>query len=361
VPFAPESQASGIGDTGFHKFCWYEREFEVSRPASACILHFGAVDYSARVWVNGQLVAEHEGGHTPFSADITTALKADGRSRDRVRRGRSGRPGQAARQAGLAAGAALDLVSAHHRHLADRLARAGLAHLHPLAALDADLRDLRDRLRSVRRRRHRKTCSSRSRSGTANSCWPTTTTSCSAARRTARSRCPTPASTIPATSCCGAPERPTLLDAEVTLRCGDKVVDRIKSYTALRSFAINRDRLMLNGRPYPLRLVLDQGYWPESLMTAPSDEAPARDVELAKLMGFNGVRKHQKIEDPRYLYWADKLGLLVWEEMPSAYRFSPTRRSRAWCANGPRRSTATTATPASSSGCRSTNRGACRT
>ena len=71
-----------------------------------------------------------------------------------------------------------------------------------------------------------------------------------------------------------------------------------------------------------MRLVLDQGYWPDTLMTAPSERRAARDVELAKAMGFNGVRKHQKIEDPRYLYWADVLGLLVWEEMPSAYRFT---------------------------------------
>ena len=119
-----------------------------------------------------------------------------------------------------------------------------------------------------------------------------------------------------------SPERPILLDAEVTLRHGDTVLDKIQSYTALRSVAINRDRFMLNGRPYPLRLVLDQGYWPDTLLTAPSDDALRRDVELAKALGFNGVRKHQKIEDPRYLYWADRLGLLVWEEMPSTYRFS---------------------------------------
>ena len=90
---------------------------------------------------------------------------------------------------------------------------------------------------------------------------------------------------------------------------------------------------MLNGRPYMLRLVLDQGYWPDTLLAAPSDEALRRDVELAKAMGFNGVRKHQKIEDPRYLYWADRLGLLVWEEMPSAYRFTRTaikRTVREW-------------------------------
>ena len=101
-----------------------------------------------------------------------------------------------------------------------------------------------------------------------------------------------------------------------------QVLDEITSYTALRSVDILRDRFMLNGRPYMLRLVLDQGYWPETLLAAPSDEALRQDVELAKAMGFNGVRKHQKIEDPRYLYWADRLGLLVWEEMPSAYRFT---------------------------------------
>ena len=103
---------------------------------------------------------------------------------------------------------------------------------------------------------------------------------------------------------------------------GDTVIDEVRSYTALRSVTISRDRFMLNGRPYLLRLVLDQGYWPDTLMAAPSDDALRRDVELAKAMGFNGVRKHQKIEDPRYLYWADRLGLLVWEEMPSAYRFT---------------------------------------
>ena len=85
---------------------------------------------------------------------------------------------------------------------------------------------------------------------------------------------------------------------------------------------MQRDSFMLNGRPYFLRLVLDQGYWPESGATPPDDDAIRRDVELAKAMGFNGVRKHQKLEDPRYLYWADRLGLLVWEEMPSAYRYN---------------------------------------
>ena len=82
-----------------------------------------------------------------------------------------------------------------------------------------------------------------------------------------------------------------------------------------------------------MRQALDQGYWDDSFLAAPNDEALKKDVELAKAMGFNGVRKHQKIEDPRYLYWADKLGLLVWEEMPSPYVFSPeaiNRVTREW-------------------------------
>ena len=131
-----------------------------------------------------------------------------------------------------------------------------------------------------------------------------------------------------------SPESPTLLDAELTLvdRRGE-VVDRVWSYAALRSLASDGDRLVLNGRPYFLRMVLDQGYWPDTGSTPPDDDAIRRDIELTKAMGFNGVRKHQKIEDPRYLYWADRMGLLVWEEMPSAYRFtedSIARLTRQW-------------------------------
>jgi hypothetical protein len=110
-------------------------------------------------------------------------------------------------------------------------------------------------------------------------------------------------------------------------------VDSVRSYTALRSITTQGDRILLNGRPYGMRMILDQGYWPETGLTAPEDAALRRDVELARAMGFNGVRKHQKIEDPRYLFWADVLGLAVWLEMPSAYRFtdrSIERVTREW-------------------------------
>jgi hypothetical protein len=133
-----------------------------------------------------------------------------------------------------------------------------------------------------------------------------------------------------------SPHSPNLVDADLELidQTG-AVVDSVRSYLALRSSTVQGDRFLLNGRPYLLRMVLDQGYWPDGGLTAPDDAALRRDVELAKQMGFNGVRKHQKIEDPRYLYWADRLGLAVWEEMPSAYRFtmqSVDRLSREWTA-----------------------------
>jgi hypothetical protein len=131
-----------------------------------------------------------------------------------------------------------------------------------------------------------------------------------------------------------SPHAPNLIQAHLQL-WGERgeLIDEAQSYLALRSVAVQGDRFLLNGRPYLLRMVLDQGYWPEGGLTAPDDAALMRDIELARAMGFNGVRKHQKIEDPRYLYWADTLGLAVWEEMPSAYRFtlqSVERLSREW-------------------------------
>jgi len=127
------------------------------------------------------------------------------------------------------------------------------------------------------------------------------------------------------------PHAPNLIDVTLEL-WGERgeLVDVAHSYTALRTTTVQGDRFLLNGRPYLLRMVLDQGYWPSGGLTAPDDAALKRDVELAREMGFNGVRKHQKIEDPRYLYWADVLGLVVWEEMPSAYRFTAESVQRLW-------------------------------
>jgi beta-galactosidase/beta-glucuronidase len=329
VPYPPESRASGIDDQGFHRACWYEREFDLVADGRRVLLHVGAVDYLARVWVNNRFVIEHEGGHTPFSADITHLLKESSRQKITIYaeddphdlskpRGKQDwqrephsiwyprttgiwqpvwveRVGRTYLQAvrwtphfdgfeigcetWVAGDQADDLtvqVQIGHGNnlLADDQYKVTGGEIHRKIALsDPGIDDSRNEL-----------------------VW--------------------------------SPERPILLHAELILRRGTEILDHVSSYTALRQVNIHRDRFLLNGRPYDLRLVLDQGYWPETLLAAPSDEALRRDVELVKALGFNGVRKHQKIEDPRYLYWADRLGLLVWEEMPSAYRFTSRAVSR---------------------------------
>jgi beta-galactosidase/beta-glucuronidase len=328
VPFCPESKASGIGDTGFHRWCWYERDFEFRVDTSKdrrerVILHFGAVDYHARVWVNGTPVIEHEGGHTPFSADITRALDPSGRQRVTVKvdddphdlekpRGKQDwrlEPHSIwyPRTTGIWQTVWVERVpDAYISSIqwTPNIERWEIA-MHAFIG-GTERQDLR---LSVLLRAGDQVLAHDSYQ----------VVSHEVNRRIGLSD---PGIDDYRNELLWSPERPTLIDVELQLLRGNEVIDSVKSYTALRSIASQRERLMLNGRPITMRMVLDQGYWPDTLMTAPSDEALRREVELAKLMGFNGVRKHQKIEDPRYLYWADKLGLLVWEEMPSAYRFT---------------------------------------
>ena len=121
-----------------------------------------------------------------------------------------------------------------------------------------------------------------------------------------------------------SPEEPNLYDLRLELVAENgSVLDTVESYFGMRKIEARNGRIFLNGRPYYQRLVLDQGYFPEGILTAPADGDLKRDVELAKEMGFNGARKHQKVEDPRWLYWADTLGFLVWGEMANAYQYSP--------------------------------------
>jgi beta-galactosidase/beta-glucuronidase len=335
VPFPPESEASGIGDRGFHRACWYERDFDYQPNADErLILRFGAVDYSARVWVNGRLAVTHEGGHTPFSADITHLLEESGRQTVTVyvlddphdlTKPRGKQDWQLEphsiwypRTTGIWQTVWLEPVPRTYVEKIRWTSRVEVFAIEFEARVVGDGADdldievslwhggrllANDRYRVVDGEVDRVVVLS------------------------------DPGIDDFRNELLWSPERPTLLDARVRLLRGNTVLDDFTSYTALRSVAILRDRFMLNGRPYMLRMVLDQGYWPDTLLAAPDDAALRRDVELAKAMGFNGVRKHQKIENPRYLYWADRLGLLVWEEMPSAYRFTRTaikRTVREW-------------------------------
>ena len=324
VPFAPECVRSGIGDTGFHPNCWYEREFDFTKGQGRVLLHFGAVDYYARVWVNDQFVGDHEGGHTPFSIDITPVWNENGTQKVAVwvqddpcdlAKPRGKQDWQLEphsiwypRTTGIWQTVWVEHVPTTY---IDRIGwapqferweigfRAFIAGEH--------LNGLQLKVKLILGNQLLVNDSYEVFNGEAH-------------RQIAFSD---PGIDDYRNELLWSPEKPTLIQAEIQLWDKDQLLDEVKSYTAMRTVGIQRDRFMLNGRPYYLRLVLDQGYWPDTLMTAPSDEALRRDVELAKSMGFNGVRKHQKIEDPRFLYWADVLGLMVWEEMPSAYRFTP--------------------------------------
>ncbi|NLA53247.1 MAG: glycoside hydrolase family 2, partial [Clostridiales bacterium] len=119
------------------------------------------------------------------------------------------------------------------------------------------------------------------------------------------------------------PQRPALYDLKLSLLEDDGAQDEVKTYFGMRKVEVQNGQVLLNNSPLYQRLVLDQGYWPDTLLTPPSDEAIKADVQWIKDFGYNGVRKHQKIEDPRFYYWCDKMGLLVWGEVPSAYEYGP--------------------------------------
>ncbi len=340
VPFSPETEASGIHDTGFYTAVWYRRTWEQPPlPADGRLLvHFEAVDWRATVWVNGKEVCSHEGGYTPFSADVTHALR-EGALQEIVVRAEDDPKDLAKprgkqdwklephsiwypRTTGIWQTVWLEPVNATRlqalhwtsslKHWDIGLEAMVLCHSGELTAPlqlsvhlssgDQVLAD--DSYTVIAGEVHRRIALS------------------------------DPGIDDFRNTLLWSPQSPTLIDAQLTLRTADGVLlDEIRSYTALRSLATQGDRVILNGRPLNLRLVLDQGYWPETGLTAPDEAALRKDIELVKAMGFNGVRKHQKIESRQFLYWADHLGLLVWEEMPSAYRYTTRaihRLTREW-------------------------------
>ncbi len=362
VPYPPESRASGIGDTGFHPVVWYRRTFaHRTSPGMRILLHFGAVDYRATVWVNGSQVASHEGGHTPFSADVTDVLSESGTQAVVVRA--EDLPGDLSQPRGKQDWQRDPHAIWYHRTTGiwqpvwlEEVPDVRVATVrwtpdvdHSSVALDVAVHAPPAaeglRLRVVLRVDGEVQVDD------------TYSVSDGGVQRQIRlARCDM---ALGRSAYLWSPESPRLVDATLTLSSDDGVVDEVGSYFAMRSVSVSKERLLLNGRPYHLRLVLAQNYWPESHLAAPDAEALRREVELVKELGFNGVRLHQKLEDPRFLAWCDRLGLMVWAEMPSPREFSPWRPAE-WSASGSRCWTATTATPVSSRGSRSTRAGGSR-
>jgi hypothetical protein len=327
VPYPPESKASGIGDRAHWDVVWYEREIDL--PARSddgqWLLHFGAVDYRAQVWVNGELHAQHEGGHTPFAVPLSPSaagrvritVRAEDRSED-LTQPRGKQDWQDAphaiwysRTTGIWQPVWLERVPRTHitrvtwsSRIEHATVRAQLEFSRPVPAGTA--------LRLVLTIGDRQLAHQ--------------TTAVSGSRATVDIAIPALMHDQDLHWVLWSPSHPTLVDAEVTLGDGPDA-DVLLSYLGLRSVEAADGRFLLNRHPSILRMALHQGFWPDTHLAAPAD-ALRREVELAKELGLNGLRVHQKVEDPRFLYWCDRLGLMLWGEMPSSYTYSPTMVQR---------------------------------
>jgi beta-galactosidase/beta-glucuronidase len=326
VPYAFQSKLSGIGDPGFHDVVWYRRTFDV--PAAwagrRVLLNFGAVDYEAVVWVNGERVGGHRGGHVGFVLDVTDRIRPSGNvvvvrvfdpGTDRtVPRGKQyWRPKSEGifytRTTGLWQPVWIEASGA---------VRIGRVRVTP----DVDRSQAAVGIEIDRARRPT------AADGTAEETIRVRVVASfggvdhASVDQTVAGERTTVVLSLPEQRL-WSPERPNLYDLRLELVSNGTVVDRVESYFGQRKVSLHGGKFYLNNAPYYLRLVLDQGYWPESLLTPPTDEAIRYDIEMTKAFGLNGARKHQKAEDPRWLYWADRMGLLVWGEMANAYDYSP--------------------------------------
>ena len=337
VPYPPESELSGIRSPRPHPVVWYRREFTAPpvAPGHRLVLNFGAVDYAASVWINGIPVGGHEGGHTPFSFDVTDALHHD-RPRQSIVVRAEDRPDDVAqprgkqdwrdephdiwyhRTTGIWQPVWAEVVPVLHLRLlhwtadipACSVTCEGQLAYEPTTPVEVQVTlSLGPEVLAVQS----------VRVDHARFQFDVTV----AALRHGQDR----------NRLLWSPEHPTLLDATVETRSAESPVDTVTSYVGVRELGAGDGCFLLNQTPYFPRMVLQQGYWPQSHLAAPDATALRREVELIKELGFNGVRVHQKVEDPRFLYWCDRLGLLVWGEAANAYEFSPTaveRLMREW-------------------------------
>lgn len=345
VPFPPESPASGVGDTSFHHVAWYRRVIRPDELQAAgrsaehpiVVVHFGAVDFRASVWADGEHLGDHEGGQTPFSFELPVGAGAGAGAPIVLVVRVEDDPADVSQPRGKQDWLEDPHVIWYHRTTGiwqpvwleavgeTRLTRLNWVPNLPDASVALHLR-LHERPRRP--------------------LWVEADIDYDGEEvATFRARLSEPehrfSISLPVQAngqayehLLWSPEHPRLLDARVRVVGEDgAVVDECSSYFGLRSVGEHGGAFLLNDRPCYLRSVLEQGYWPETHLAAPSSTALREEVQLIKDLGFNAVRLHEKAEDPRMLYWTDRLGLLVWGEIGSAFEFSPRaieRTVREW-------------------------------
>lgn len=314
VPFCAESSLSGVGKiVQPDQKLWYNRTFTV--PASwknkKVLLHFDAVDWETTVWVNGKKVGDHKGGSDPFTFDITNALKLgqqevvvsvwDPTDTDSQARGK-----QVLEPKGIWYTPVTGIWQTVWLEPVDK---AYVASLVPEPNIDQNKVVIKNQVTGATGReklvvkvlKDNKVISEKT----------------AAANSPIELSVPNPE--------LWTPYSPSLYQLEVQLKDGNKTLDNVKSYFAMRKVALGKDamgyeRLMLNNQPVFQYGTLDQGWWPDGLLTPPSEAAMRYDMDVLKDMGFNMLRKHIKVEPSRYYYYADSMGLLVWQDMVTGFK-----------------------------------------
>ncbi|MDD3242213.1 MAG: glycoside hydrolase family 2 TIM barrel-domain containing protein [Eubacteriales bacterium] len=310
VPFCPESALSGVQYTDFMPAVWYRRAVTLpeSWAGNRVLLHFGAVDYEAHVWVNGQKAGTHKGGYVSFALDIT-ALLIPGENvicvcaRDDVRSWRQPRGKQSdqyfshdcdyTRTTGIWQTVWMECVSPTYLGDVRLTPDAANAALDVRAQIKGNAAGCALRVRAFYEGQAVGACESAADSAAV-------TARVALARREL-----------------WMPGQPKLYDLTLELVRDGEVLDTVQSYFGLRSLSWGDGALRINGKAVFQRLILDQGFYPTGIYTAPSDDELKADITRSMDMGFNGARLHQKVFEERFLYWADHLGYLVWGEMGS--------------------------------------------
>ncbi len=306
VPFAPESPLSGIGNLDFMKAVWYKRTFRIpeSWKGKRVLLHFEACDYRTTVWVNGKKAGQHEGGYTPFSFDITDLIGAAEnvlvvRAYDDVRSGLQPTGKQSHR---------LHSYSCLYRRTTGIWQTVWLEPV-PETSIedyrvfpDVDNGEVLVLVRLNRAPEKGEIAVRVQESGRE--------------QYSGRKRA---AATVSFQVRLKNPKlwdirRSHLYDLDIIYAREGQEIDRIRGYFGLRKVETRGKAVYINNRPVFLRLVLDQGFYPDGIYTAPTDEALKRDIEISLGLGFDGARLHQRVFERRFLYWADRLGYLVWGE-----------------------------------------------
>lgn len=306
VPFCPESKLSGVEYKDFMAAVWYKRDFTVPEEwKGGILLHFGAVDYETEVWVNGVSVGSHRGGYTPFSFDITSHV-IPGKNvitvcaEDDVRSGRQPRGKQSGR---------------FHSHGCDYTRTTGIWQTVWLEQVPqvymSDMKLVGDPDNGCVHLEIKINGNAAGHKLTASALYEGK----AAGNASAIVSGPYVKLTIPLLEVhLWEVGRARLYDLELTLQGRDQVSDTVQSYFGLRTVMLDGMAFRINGKSVFQRLVLDQGFYPDGVYTAPSDEDLRKDIEISMGLGFNGARLHEKMFEPRFLYWADRLGYLVWGE-----------------------------------------------